>query len=228
MARVLESWGVRESVRIVPNGVDLDPGPSSREIPRSAFAIPEGEIVFVFTGRLGREKNLGLLLDAFRLHAGQRPRTHLLLVGGGPERAQLERQVADADLNARVHFAGPVSRESVRAHLSVGDAFVTASVTEVHSLAVLEALAAGLPVLAVASPGMVESVRPGETGLLAEAYPESLADSMTRLSADASLRQALARGAAASAEEHSSGLWATRMLTVYQEALARMRTQPPA
>jgi len=107
---------------------------------------------------------------------------------------------------------------------ALADAFVTASVSEVHPLVVLEAMAAGLPVVAVASPGISDTVVDGESGLLAGAGAGELAARMLELAADASLRERLSAGARNAGRANSLPNTADRLLLRYQE----LRSEPPA
>jgi glycosyltransferase involved in cell wall biosynthesis len=136
-ARLLTQAGVPEStIRVVPNGVDVDrycPAPSDRAQRLGARQL------FAYLGRLDREKNVDLLLDAF-LAADPPPDTRLALVGAGPERRRLERRHRDP----RVVFLGSVSQESERiAILRAADALLLPSAIEGLSLALLEGMACG-------------------------------------------------------------------------------------
>ena len=92
----------------------------------------------------------------------------MLIVGGGPEYENLVDRVQHMGIDDRVHFTGLVPYEELPRYLTSADAFVSASVTEVHPLSVIEAQAAGLPVLGIQSPGVGDIVEDGVTGLLAQ------------------------------------------------------------
>ena len=166
---VLRALNVDVPIEVVPNGVDLarlqqDIPP----MPRHAFGFAEGHVILVYTGRLSREKNLTLLLRAFKGVVEAFPQARLLLVGDGPERDNLEDRVKYMGLREQVRFTGMVPYEDIPRYLKAADAFVTASVTEVHPLSVSEAMAVGLPVLGIHSPGVGDTVEDGVTGFLAQ------------------------------------------------------------
>lgn len=123
--------------------------------------------MFTYVGRLSVEKNLDRLVTQFALARDVDRRLHLLIIGGGPQAASLARMISEHDLQDSIHLHGQVHHDKIGNLLTAADAFVTASVTEVHPLTVIEALAAGLPVAAVASPGISDTVIPGRNGLLA-------------------------------------------------------------
>lgn len=165
---VLIRLGVEAEIHVVPNGVDMSR--VQDDIPpmeRSRFGISENEIVLVYLGRLAQEKNLVFLIRAFAGVAESIDRVKLLLVGDGPEHDNLVDRVKHMNLVDRVIFTGRVPYEDVPRYLHMSDAFVTASVTEVHPLSVIEAMGAGLPVLGIVSPGVGDTIEDGVTGYLA-------------------------------------------------------------
>ena len=92
------------------------------------------------------------------------PNLHLALLGKGPQETELRQLVNDRNLGHCIHFHGVVPFDEVADWLAAADAFVTASTSEVHPLTVIEAMAAGKPVAAVAAPGISDTVEPGVTG----------------------------------------------------------------
>ena len=150
LAAVLRNLGVTAEVKVIPNGVDLEPfrQPAS-SLTRAQLGLPEGEVVLMYLGRLGPEKNLAFLLRAFAGVAAACPGVMLALVGDGPEADNLRDQAHNAGLAARVAFLGQVPHAEVPAYLRLADVFVTASQTEVHPFSLIEAMAAGLPALGI-------------------------------------------------------------------------------
>jgi glycosyltransferase involved in cell wall biosynthesis len=163
--QMMQAFGAG-AVEVVPNGVDLTPFSHAQPMPRAELGFDSEDVVLAFTGRIGQEKNLAFLLSAFADAVEAAPQARLLLIGEGPQRSQLTRWVAQHDLGGRVHFTGLVPYVQVPRYLAAADAFVTASVTEVHPLAIIEAMATGLPVLGIDSPGLSDTVQDGVTGFL--------------------------------------------------------------
>lgn len=169
MREVLRRFGVETSIEVVPNGVDLSPLRAKLEpIDRSTLGFSEKDVVLIYTGRLGPEKNLPFLLRSFAGTAKAYDEVGLLIVGSGQERENLEDRVQYMGITDRVHFTGMVAYEDLPRYLAAADAFVTPSLTEVHPLSVIEAMAAGLPVLGIQSPGVGDIVQNGVNGILAE------------------------------------------------------------
>lgn len=167
---VMRDFGVRRPVRVIPNGIDLEPfWKPARPRTKADLGVPQESVLLVYSGRLASEKNLQKLLSQFALAREIVPGMHLLLLGKGPLAERLRRQAQELGIAGCVHLPGVVPYEEVGSVLAAGDAFVTASTSEVHPLSIIEAMAAGLPVAAVRSPGVGDTVEHGQTGVLASA-----------------------------------------------------------
>ena len=168
LQNVLKSFGVESNVVMVPNGVNIVPFQTiENPISRPDLGFSDENVLLIYMGRLGPEKNLPFLLRAFGGVASAFPQIGLLVVGEGPVRDDLEDRVRLMGLTDRVRFTGLIPYDQLPRYLAAADAFVTASVTEVHPLSVIEAMAAGLPVVGIRSPGVGDTVEDGVSGLLA-------------------------------------------------------------
>jgi 1,2-diacylglycerol 3-alpha-glucosyltransferase len=169
MRQVLQRFGVDVDIDVVPNGVELEPfRERTSPITRENFGLTPKDVVLIYVGRLGPEKNLNFLLRSFAGAAQAYDHIALLLVGDGPQRDDLQDLVNSMHMQERVHFTGMVPYEQLPGYLATADAFVTASVTEVHPLSVIEAMAAGLPVLGIQSPGVGDTIEDSVTGLIVQ------------------------------------------------------------
>jgi glycosyltransferase involved in cell wall biosynthesis len=152
--RRLVDWGIQESkIRVIPNGIDVDAlvfDAAARRRVRSSFGIPDGIDVVGGVGRLEMGKRFDALIAALAPLLG--PSRRLLLVGDGRERQRLRQLAHTAGVADQVIFAG--ERADIGALLSAMDLFVSPSDDETFGIAVLEALAAGLPVLYVQCPAL--------------------------------------------------------------------------
>jgi glycosyltransferase involved in cell wall biosynthesis len=177
---------------VIPNGVEvghLRPRPSP----------PAGPVRLVSVGRLAPPKDFATLVRALALLRPGSVRASL--VGEGDELAALEAEAALLELGATVEFLG--ERRDVSVLLAAADVFVLSTRSEAMPLSVLEAMAAGLPVVASAVGGIPEVVVAGETGLLVTpGDPRALADALDLLVAHPDLRHHLGRGGRARVEEH--------------------------
>ena len=221
---LLQGYGVRTPVFVVPSGIDLrrfqrPPVPGCRASLLAALDIPRENLVLVSVGRLAAEKNLDELLR-FRAAMGDQAVT-LLLVGDGPYRAQLEREAADLGLRApQVVFAGMVPPQQVAAWYQLGDLFVSASSSETQGLTYVEALAAGVPALCRADPCLNGVIRDGENGWQFRDFSDFMSKLET-FRAHPELRRALSEQAAASARDYSAEEFARRVEAIYLAQIAR-------
>jgi glycosyltransferase involved in cell wall biosynthesis len=213
---VLENLGVDAPIEVIPNGVDLVPFQNpATHLDRSQFGIPEDQVLLIYIGRLGPEKNLPFLLRAFSGTAQAIQNTHLMLVGDGPEREDLEDRVQHLGLTDRVTFTGSIPYTDIPGFLAMADAFVTASVTEVHPLSIIEAMAAGLPVLGVLSPGVGDTIEDGVTGFLTDHEIAAYTAKMTRLVTDHENRRIMGQQARSASEQYDIRRTTQTLLSVY-------------
>lgn len=176
-------------VHCVPNGVDLrrfdrrdDPNMIRRRL-----GIPDDAWLIGTVANLRREKNHSGLFKAFVRVRAAAPRAHLVLAGEGPQLAALQSEARRLGIDAFVHFLGP--RTDVPEILNALDLYCLPSRFEGIPISILEAMAAGCPVVATRVPGTVDVVQDGRTGVLVPVDdPQQLADQLLRLGADAQLR----------------------------------------
>lgn len=181
LRRVLINLGVDSPIEVIPNGVNIKPFQMiENPIPRQEFGFKDEDVILTYMGRLGVEKNLPFLLRAFVGIAKTYQDVCLLMIGDGSERENLEDRARVMNIADRVHFTGMIPYQELPAYLAAADAFITASVSEVHPLSVIESMAAGLPVVGIQSPGVGDIVEDNVTGYLAE--EEDLAEFTAKLS----------------------------------------------
>ena len=165
---VMLGFGVRRPIEVIENGVDLRPfiNPSAPKT-KTELGIPETAVLLIYVGRLAVEKNMETLLRQTAVAHDIAPDIHLAIIGNGRARADLERLAVELGMDGYTHFLGSIPYDEISNYLAAADLFATASVTEVHPLTIIEAMAAGLPIAATASPGIKDTVDAGVTGFLA-------------------------------------------------------------
>lgn len=211
----------RQSIAVVPNAVDAEPlaAAARRAAARAALGLDADTVVVGSVNRLVPLKRVSLLIDAVARIQGAN--IHLLLVGDGPERHALEAQARS--LSVPVTFTG--HRHDVPELLSAMDIFAFASSSEGQPNAVLEAMAAGLPVVAASLPAFEGVIADGVHGVIVEVSVESMADALRSLAVDPAARARL--GAAAKREVESR--FSTRAMVeayehIYADALGARHT----
>jgi len=177
------------SPAVIPMGVDLErfsPRPEQARALRQALA-PNGSLI-LHVGRFAPKKGQTYLLRAMPHILQRRPEARLALIGFGPLQPALQSEARSLGLGERVHFIGKVPHEEMPDYFAAADVFVLPSIvspsgdTEGLGVVLLEALAAGTPVVASRVGGIPDIVRDGETGLLVEEkQPEALAKAILQL-----------------------------------------------
>ncbi len=239
--RELQAAGYpRSRIHYIPNGVPIPPAPDAarRQSARAALATlhlflqgilrpgPEGTmpILAVYTGRLHPAKGLSELLAVWDRIRLRWPQAHLCLAGEGPMRAELEAQIAERNLTGRVHLLGVF--DSVEDLLAAADLFILPSYEEGMSLALLEAMAAGLPIVATEIPGNRQLVRDGEEALLTPPGDvDALTAAVSRILSEPAFAEQLGRAARQRAETEFSLDYCLQQHQALWEGLVHQRAQ---
>jgi glycosyltransferase involved in cell wall biosynthesis len=218
MEKILRQLEVTAPIEVVPNGVDLSLFYKTEPYPRAEFGFKSTDILLVYAGRVAVEKNLNFLLRAFAGVAQAIEDVHLLIVGGGPKPVMddLKSLASELGIGERVRFTGMVAYDKLPAYLAMCNVFVTASVTEVHPLSVIEAMGAGLPVVGIHSPGVSDTVSDGETGFLSTHDLAAYTAKLTRLCLDPKLIRKMGDSARKASTEYAIERTSNLMLKHYE------------
>jgi 1,2-diacylglycerol 3-alpha-glucosyltransferase len=149
--RLLLEQKVTKPIHTIPNGIDLSNFNTAKNPGsfRAKLGVKPDAPILLSVGRVDPEKRLEFLIDAFAHMADQMPTAQLVFVGDGSARKKLEEHAAATNVNDRIHFLGMVKRSELPDILHDSTVFLSASTTEVHPISVIEAIASGLPLVAV-------------------------------------------------------------------------------
>lgn len=222
MKNRLNEYGVTTPMHVLPTGIPMQRFTNGNgDKFRSSYAIAADRPVALFVGRLGHEKNVGFLLQMLHIAVRTRPDYLLLITGEGPARELLQKQTQQLGLDNNVKFIGYLDRSSTLLDAyAAADVFVFASRTETQGLVLLEAMAMGCPVLALAEMGTVDILKPERGCRIADADPAAFAAMLNQLINDPLLRHRLAVEARAYAEEWSAAAMAARLTQVYRQIVS--------
>ena len=225
MANILREMSVTAPIAIIPNGVELHLFYNAEPQSRADFGFTPSDILLIYTGRLATEKNLLFLLQAFAGVAQALDNVYLVVVGGGQKQIETEiREITTKlKIDERVRFTGMVTYEKLPSYLAMCDAFVTASVTEVHPLSVIEGMASGLPVMGIYSPGLSDTIEDGITGFLAIEDMAAFTAKLTRLCLDTDLRKKMGSAAHQASTRYSIERTTRIMLEHYERLVYSSR-----
>lgn len=224
-AHVRRAWKLDgRRMTVIPNGVDLARFRPAAPAAQSSGAGRRGSGVSLALGMVGRlddVKDIGCALRALKAlrDRGQGESVRLILVGGGPKQGDLEAEAARLGVAGQVEFAGP--RMDVEAWYPRFDLYLNTSVYEGMSNTLLEAMAAGLPLIASRVPGNADWLREGENArFFRPGDAEDLADAIAALGGDAAARASMA---AANRKRAESEFDNRGFLAAYADLYARLR-----
>jgi len=217
-----------EKLARMPRGIDLDTFTPRRRDKHAfeSFGL-NGEPKVLYVGRLSREKGLDVLLDGFAATSSSLPQARLLIVGEGPHAAALEARAADRVAAGRVVFLGPRRGDELATLMASSDVFASPSETETFGNTVVEAQAAGLPVVVASRGAARENMLDGVTGLVVDGrHPAEVGAAIAELLTDHDRRARMAKAAATFALRYdmrraADGTFAEYRRFLAEDALAR-------
>ena len=168
--KYLKETGLDKPVNVVPNPVELDAfspdhiTEEDKKAFREKYQIAPDEMIAIFVGRLGREKSVDVLLRYWAQEITPKDRIHLVVIGDGPEKDNLEALAAGLRISDTVTFTGRVEHSDLPPYVASGDVYVTASLSDTNSISMLEGMAAGLPVLQLYDELNKDQVKDGVNG----------------------------------------------------------------
>ncbi|MCL5781245.1 MAG: glycosyltransferase family 4 protein [Firmicutes bacterium] len=216
----IRNMGVKANVKWLPTGIQLDEFTGlDRSWLRKTYGLAPDELILLFVGRAGKEKNIPFIIECFAEVRKQYPKTKLVLVGEGPESENLKKYAGDLRLTDHVIFAGKLSSEDLVKAYGGADLFVFGSLTETQGIVLAEAKAAGLPVVAVNAYGVSNMVVDGDDGFLVNPELHSFVQKIVLLIEDDELRKRMGDRALKNVQQLSSRNCTEKLVTYYKSLL---------
>lgn len=220
---IVRDFAVRTPISVIPTGVPLDKFQGqSEDWLREHYNIPEQNKILLFVGRLTKEKNLPFLIKTFVRVKQFYPDCSLVITAQGPMEEELKHlgKKLGLSLESDLIFTGALPFDTLLKVYYSSDLFVFSSLTETQGLVIIEAMAAGLPVVAVRASGVQEMVDHGINGILTECDEEELSRAICTVLRDEALYARLKSNAIKKAHSLSSASMARKLEAVYGEVLA--------
>ena len=226
MARTLEDYGVRQPIHIIPTGIPDEmyrPGNGSEF--RAKHGIGRNRKMMLFVGRVAKEKNIEFLVRAAQRAKQALPGLLLVIAGEGPAEGEIRKLITALNMENNALMLGNLDRNDALIDCyAAADAFVFASRTETQGLVLLEAMAAGKPVISIAHMGTLDILKTGCGAIIPEDDEEAFAAEMIDLMRDESRREAIGEAALAHADQWRAKEIAKRMLVRYESLVKKMQT----
>ena len=225
MKNLLETYDLEPSLEVLPTGIDLAAYERESESTRTLkeqFGIKEDEKILLYVGRVGSEKNIGFLLDAFKEISRSFQPVHFVIVGGGRGLGKVLSRVSKMNSSRMIHFTGYVEREEILAqYYREADLFLFASLTETQGLVIAEALAAKTPVVAVDAPGVRDVIKDNKGGYLVPEDVEIFSRKVKVLLEDQDLLNRKSEEAKVVARSFSAETMTRKLFESYVEVLGK-------
>ena len=223
-----EKYKVNRNVYVIPTGIEIEKFylENNKNLnileKRNSLGIAKDDFVILFVGRIGTEKNIDLLLNGLDKLIKLSKKIKLLIIGDGPDMGYYKEYVYKRKLGKNVIFTGKVPWDSISEYYLIADIFATASVTETQGLTVIEAMAAGLPVVCINDESFTGTIMNNVDGIIFNNLEEYI-EAITKLYQDRELLKNLGKKARIDAEKYSSEKFATSVLEVYRTAIKKNR-----
>lgn len=226
--KLLFDEGIKKSVHIIPSGINIDQfakDTGKRQDIRSKYDVKDNEVLLITASRVVPEKNIDFLVRSFAAIRKARKDAKLMIVGEGSFRDELDALVKELKLEDCVIFTGLLDKEGMIAHYQASDIFVFASLTETQGLVAVEAMAAGLPVVAVKASGIEDMIKSGQDGILTDNTEENFAANAIKLIEDGELRRRMSASARLNADEFSIAPWVNKAVSLYKDLVEKKKNE---
>ncbi len=221
ISSLLKEYGITTPVEFIPNAIDLEQfkGRNPENV-RQKYGLTKDEKILLYVGRIGIEKNLEFMLKAFK-NISETENVRLMIVGEGAELENYKKMATEMGLDKKVIFTGRVEYKDIPDYYALGYAFLMTSTTEVKPLALLEAMASGLPIVAVSAAGSSDTITHGFDGLLTPLDIQKYTSFLQELVQNENLREKLHKGALETSQKYSIKSITKRLEKLYSSLIRK-------
>jgi len=225
--KMIKDLNLTVPAEVISNGIDLSKF-SSRVIDKGLYKkynIERNIPTFLFAGRLEKDKNVDLILKALAVVL-KNQRVQAIITGRVKDENKLKRLADKLNLQNRAVFTGRVPDDDLRQFYSLADVYIGSGTAELQGLAVMEAMASGLPVLAVNAVALPELVKDGVNGYLFAANEQDLAEKMGKILSDQSKLKSMAAQSLLLIRAHDKKNTTSQFLRLYRKIISRPHPKP--
>jgi glycosyltransferase involved in cell wall biosynthesis len=225
MKDLIGNYRIKKGVVVIPNAIDIGIFRERDEqeilsLKKKLQTAPD-DVVILYLGRVSLEKNIDKIIKALAIIRDKKiDNFKFIVVGDGTAVEQLNSLADSLNLTEKIKFVGAIDRDKVRYYYQLGDVFAFSSTSETFGMVIIEALASGLPVLAVKAPGAVDIITDGLDGILVEDDVSQFAKQLKNLIKDRELRQRLSANALNTVKRYSSDVISDQVLALYKRLLS--------
>lgn len=213
---------------IIPNAMDAKKFSSTsitdsqKKDLKAKLGIADTDFVCLFVGRLGEEKRIYELINASGNAVKRNKNLKLLFIGDGPAMQICKESISDKGIKDNVIFTGFLDWKELHSYYSISNLFMTASLSEMHSMTILESLITGLPIVARNDSSFYDTIHHGENGYLANT-DEELTEYILKLASDKKLQEQFSAKSLEISKEYAPELFTARYLELYKYVLSHKK-----
>ena len=219
---LLSKHEINVPVAAVSNGVDLShfkPGKVKDEI-YEKYGITKDVPIVLYVGRVDPEKQVGIVIQAFKEALRKVPEMEMVVVGDGVDKIRLEKLSKELEIDKKVSFLGRVVSDDLYELYKTGSVFATASEIETQGIVLIEAAAIGLPLIAVNKGAVAEVCRDGENGVLCHpGSVEEISEAIVKILSDKKLQKEYSKRSLEIAKEHDLEKTLDRFINIYNKVI---------
>lgn len=221
----LLKYGVKSPIHIIPTGLDLkkfNPDNIDKEkvkALRQEYQLSDEDKLMIYIGRIAHEKSIDMAIKGFKECAQSNPHYKMMIVGDGPDLADLKQLAKDCQIQDSVIFAGKKLRDEIPLYYAMADAFVSCSTSETQGMTYIEAMASGLPIFVRKDDVVMDLVEEGVTGFFIDEDNFSQKAS-AYFEYDASVIREMSEKAMQKVVKYDGDIFYESIMSVYEEAIA--------
>lgn len=221
---LIKKIGLKNNIAVISNGVNLNKFKPTkvRTDDFVKFNLDKNIPIFIFVGRLEKDKNVDLIIEATKLVLKKR-KIQVVIIGKGKDENEFRRIAQDLKLGKNIIFANEVSDNDLRKLLNLADVYIGSGSAELQGIAVMEAMAMSLPILALNAVALPELVKSGVNGFLFELNKNDLADKMLKIISDQNKLENMGKQSRLLIEKHDQKRVIEKFEKLYQKIIKDKR-----
>ncbi|MFZ2330757.1 MAG: glycosyltransferase [Atribacterota bacterium] len=225
MKDLILNYKIKKEIIVIPNAIDISIfqkiNRQEVKLLKKELLINPDDVVIIYVGRVSLEKNIDKIIKALALIRNKKIDNFVfIVVGEGTSVKQLSSLADSLKMREKVKFVGAIAREMVRYYYQIGDIFAFSSTSETFGMVIIEALASGLPVLAVKAPGAIDIIQDGFDGILVEDDVLQFAEKLENLIQNKDLRKKLSLNGLKTVQRYSIEAVSDQVLELYGRLLS--------
>jgi len=221
---LIKKIGLKNNIAVISNGVNLNKFKPTKVKTEDfvKFNLDKNIPIFIFVGRLEKDKNVDLIIEATKLVLKKR-KIQVVIIGKGKDENEFRRIAQDLKLGKNIIFANEVNDNDLRKLLNLADVYIGSGSAELQGIAVMEAMAMSLPILALNAVALPELVKSGVNGFLFELNKNDLADKMLKIISDQSKLENMGKQSRLLIEKHDQKRVIEKFEKLYQKIIKDKR-----